>query len=103
MMKFQTRLFLFAGFVLAALLIPSIASAQQTITCESNNGNRKYCGDANPGQVSLQRQISSASCVQGQSWDVDNRGLWVDRGCRAVFVIGGPNYGGGNNGGRTAR
>ena len=98
-MKLQTRLFLFFGFLLAALVIPSAASAQQTITCESNNGNRKYCGDANPGQVSLQRQISSASCVQGESWGVDNRGLWVDRGCRAVFVIGGPSYGGGNNSG----
>jgi hypothetical protein len=38
-------------------------------------------------QVTLQRQISNSPCVQGQSWGVDRQGLWVDRGCRAIFSI----------------
>jgi hypothetical protein len=25
--------------------------------------------------------------VQGHSWDVDNKGLWVDKGCRAEFRV----------------
>jgi hypothetical protein len=69
-----------------------------TLQCESNDGRRKYCGPANYNQVSLQRQLSSASCVQGESWGVDGRGLWVDRGCRAIFYLGG-NGQYGNNGG----
>ena len=95
-MNVVSRSFLFLGFLLAVCLVPSRASAQQTITCESNNGSRKYCGNNNPGQVSLQRQLSQSPCVQGQSWGVDNQGLWVDRGCRAEFSVGGWN--GGNGG-----
>lgn len=96
-MNFQARFFLILGLLLAVLLVPSAASAQQTITCESNNGNRKHCGDANPGRVSLQRQISGASCTEGESWGVDDQGLWVDRGCRGVFVVGGRYYNNGEN------
>ena len=66
------------------------------MTCESNDGRRKYCGSANPNRVSMQRQLSSAACVQGQTWGVDNQGLWVDRGCRGVFDVGRFNGGGGN-------
>ena len=92
-MKRKTRLFLIFGTFLCALLLPTRTSAQQTITCESNDGGRKYCGDSNPGQVSLQRQLSNASCVEGRSWGVDSQGLWVDRGCRGIFSIS-QNYGG---------
>lgn len=92
-MNVYTRASLFVGFLLTVLLLPAVASAQQTITCESNNGHRKYCGDPNPGRVTLQRQISGASCVEGRSWGVDDRGLWVDQGCRAEFSIGRDSYG----------
>jgi hypothetical protein len=91
-MSFRIRLLLSLGLLLGIAMLPGAAQAQQTITCESNNGSRKYCGTPNPGQVSLSRQISGASCVQGQSWGVDNQGLWVDKGCRAEFTVGG--YGG---------
>lgn len=60
----------------------------QTFTCSSNNGGRNYCsvpGSGNPNSVVMSRQISGSSCVQGQSWGVDRRGLWVDKGCRAEF------------------
>ena len=76
-----------------------------TVKCESNDGRRKYCGSANYNQVALQRQLSSASCVQGESWGVDGRGLWVDRGCRAIFYLGGngqyDNHGGYHGGSIT--
>ena len=36
----------------------------------------------------LVRQISGSPCIRGNTWGVDNRGLWVDRGCRAEFEVG---------------
>lgn len=71
---------LFAAFAVAA-------SAQQTVKCESNNGHRNYCGSYAQNQVSIDRQISGSPCTRDSSWGVDNRGLWVDRGCRAIFNI----------------
>ena len=35
------------------------------------------------------RQLSQASCIQGQTWGFDGRDVWVDRGCRGVFAPGG--------------
>jgi hypothetical protein len=98
----RTRFILFFAFVFAALLLPVATPAQQTITCESNDGGRKHCGDANPGQVTLQRQISGSDCIENRSWGVDDRGLWVDHGCRAVFLTGGYNNNGPNQGGNDA-
>jgi len=99
----RTRSILFFCFVFAALLVPIATPAQQTITCESNDGGRRHCGPPNPGQVTLQRQISGSECIQDRSWGVDDRGLWVDHGCRAEFLIGGGGgyyNGDGGNGGR---
>lgn len=60
----------------------------RTITCSSDNGGRNYCsipGNINPNSINMTRQISGSPCIQGQTWGVDRRGLWVDRGCRAEF------------------
>jgi hypothetical protein len=62
--------------------------AGQTFTCSSNNGGRNYCSiprGVNPNNITLSRQISGSACTQGQTWGVDRRGLWVDKGCRAEF------------------
>jgi hypothetical protein len=62
----------------------------QTITCSSDDGRRNYCQtNGDPRRIVLTRQISGSPCVQDQTWGVDNRGLWVDRGCRAEFSFGG--------------
>ena len=34
------------------------------------------------------RQRSGSPCRRGYSWGYDARGIWVDRGCRADFVLG---------------
>lgn len=79
----------YLGLAVAVLVLPSIASAQQTVKCESNDGHRKYCYDIyQQERVSMQQQISGSVCELGKSWGVDSRGLWVDHGCRAIFVIG---------------
>ncbi len=33
-------------------------------------------------------QKSEAKCIQNRTWGYDNRGIWVDRGCRAEFEVG---------------
>jgi len=86
-MKF-TMYLRFLGLAFVFLVIPAFASAQQTITCEANNKNRKYCGSYRPDEVSFQRQISGSPCIEGGTWGVDRSGLWVEQGCRAVFIIG---------------
>jgi len=90
------------GLPLGLLLLPAISFAQQTIKCEANNDNRKYCGSFRPDEVRMHQQISGSPCIEGQSWGVDRQGLWVERGCRAIFAIGrygGPGGPGGPGGG----
>jgi len=78
----------------AAFTVPSTAHAQPgygaKITCSSNDGKRNWCAIGTTRDVQLVRQISGSPCVRGDTWGIDNRGLWVDRGCRAEFVIGRP-------------
>jgi hypothetical protein len=56
------------------------------VSC-SSNGRREYCQADTRGGVLLQRQRSQAECRQGSSWGFDDRGIWVDRGCRADFEV----------------
>jgi hypothetical protein len=90
-----TRLFLTAAFVLGnAFAISTSAHAQPgygsgaRITCSSNDGKRNWCNIGGARDAQLVRQISGSACIQGRTWGVDGRGLWVDNGCRAEFVIG---------------
>src|SRR5262249_43595194 len=100
LMKISTML-RYVALPLAMLVLPAISFAQQTFKCEANNENRKYCGTYRPGEVRMQEQISGSPCIEGQTWGVDRRGLWVERGCRAVFAVGRYNGGSGypGNGG----
>ena len=60
-----------------------------TINCSSNNGKRNYCPADTSRGVTLVRQISGSPCVQGDTWGYDRGSIWVDRGCRADFRLGG--------------
>lgn len=82
-----TSYFRFLGVTLAFLILPALAAAQDSVKCESNDGNRQYCGNYSNDQVRFDRQISESSCAEGRTWGVDRDGLWVDRGCRAIFTI----------------
>jgi hypothetical protein len=64
------------------------ASAQTIVTCQSQDGRLHYCHiDEARVTVELARQLSNSPCVRGESWGNDNRGIWVDRGCRAEFRV----------------
>jgi len=53
----------------------------------SSYGGRQFCAaDARFG-VELRRQLSNRECIEGRTWGYDDRGIWVDRGCRAEFLV----------------
>lgn len=60
----------------------------QPLYCSSDDGRRRYCPMDTRAGVQLWKQRSDAACRFGQTWGYDNRGVWVDRGCRAEFVPG---------------
>jgi len=64
----------------------------KTITCASEGGKKNYCGvDAPHASVRMVKQLGSSPCTQGTTWGYDERGIWVDHGCRADFLVqGGP-------------
>jgi hypothetical protein len=64
----------------------------ETITCASDDGRRKVCPADISNGVQLVRQRSDAKCKEGSSWGHDTRGIWVDKGCQADFVVGVPGH-----------
>jgi hypothetical protein len=67
---------------------PRRDSGERRVTCASNNGERVYCETDTRGRVvRMARQISGSPCEQGRTWGWDGRGIWVDRGCRAEFIV----------------
>ncbi len=57
------------------------------VTCSSDDGRRNYCDANTSGGVRMVRQISGSRCEEGQTWGFTERGIWVDRGCRAEFEL----------------
>lgn len=102
----NTRKWVQLGLIVAAFVIFCPRSSAQTISCSSDDGHRRYCPADTRGGVRMLKQRSESPCNQGYSWGFDRGGVWVDRGCRADFVIdtyqyrgpGGPGYGNGNAG-----
>lgn len=77
-----------AGSVLLAVsTFASLATADQTIRCESERYAYRHCPIDTHGYVHLGRQLSKTDCRQGRNWDYDRRGIWVDDGCAAEFVV----------------
>jgi hypothetical protein len=71
----------------------------QTVRCESQNGAIRTCTHNFRNNAVLSRQLSSARCIEGQSWGQGRGKVWVKDGCRAEFTDGrgGWNPGPGNN------
>ena len=78
--------------IIAVLSAGAPARAQSypdpsTLVCSSNNGRRTFCEAYTGGGVRMVRQIGRAPCDEGYSWGYSDRGVWVDRGCRAEFSL----------------
>ncbi|KFL38115.1 DUF3011 domain-containing protein [Arenimonas donghaensis] len=93
---------LFISLLMAAVALPTLAQARdrhdrydrydhapQVLRCESVKQRDRYCPADTRGGVRLVRQESRADCVLGRTWGYDRGGVWVTRGCRARFEIGG--------------
>ncbi|MFN6491239.1 DUF3011 domain-containing protein [Nostoc sp. DedQUE03] len=80
--------FLVASLSAGTLLgIATPASAQEIITCSSQNNQRNTCSVNTRGRVRLVRQLSNATC-RG-NWGYRRNRIWVKNGCRAEFSVGG--------------
>src|SRR5205085_8139805 len=78
-----------ADFVLSGPSYSSSANVNsELVVCESMNNTRHRCATDTRLGVHIGRQLSDNNCVFGKSWGYDNRGIWVDRGCRAEFNVG---------------
>jgi hypothetical protein len=71
-----------------ALFFPTLALAQQTITCGSGpHGRRNYCAADTRGGVVIVQKRSPRDCTQGRQWGFDAGGIWVEGGCVADFEV----------------
>jgi hypothetical protein len=60
----------------------------RTFACESVDGHRAFCNaDMSRGAVQMTKQLGDVRCVEGYTWGHDEKGVWVDRGCRAEFLL----------------
>ena len=59
----------------------------RTVRCESGKSRYHRCNVPVYQGVQLQRKLSDSPCSQGSSWGWDRNGIWVDRGCRADFLV----------------
>jgi len=57
------------------------------LQCESSDGRLRSCGNDVVGRAQLQRQLSKQRCIENGNFGVRNRQLWVDGGCRGVFLV----------------
>lgn len=58
-----------------------------SVTCASTGPTVRCNWDDRRENPVLSRQLSSAPCVEGRTWDFDgNHTIWVSQGCRATFV-----------------
>ena len=64
------------------------ASAGERVVCSSGGKFVRCRADARQG-VELTQQLSKADCTPGETWGYERDYIWVDRGCRAEFKMGG--------------
>jgi hypothetical protein len=59
------------------------------IICESRDQRHQVCS-FNPRwvrDVYMDRQYSRAACIEGRTYGIRRDHVWVDRGCRARFIV----------------
>lgn len=86
MNRLTATIALCAGLLLVGF---SQRGSAETLRCESIDGDYRSCPIDGRGSVRLTRQLSSQGCWQGDTWGYDVNRIWVDRGCRAEFSVGG--------------
>lgn len=75
--------------LLVLLFLASFETLAQGVRCESLSGEYRECYVASSGKIILSYELSELACVQGVTWGTASEGrVWVQRGCRAIFVAG---------------
>jgi hypothetical protein len=83
-------------FLLAPALILACAasfsvqadSSDRTVSCSSRDGDRTECAaDLRGYDLEDIKQESRAECNVGRNFGYDDRGVWVDNGCRGTFTF----------------
>jgi hypothetical protein len=59
-------------------------TTSQVVQCDSTGDGRTYC-HSEPNRRFLLGRSRGGNCVEGQTWGMDDRGLWVSGGCRGDF------------------
>jgi hypothetical protein len=59
-----------------------------TIVCASKDGRPNRCRtDFRISRAEVDKRYSGSPCEYGRTWGYDGNEIWVDRGCRARFVV----------------
>ncbi len=58
-----------------------------TVTCESKKQKHVNCPIKPNAVVQLHRQLSRASCRQGESWGQGDDAIWVNKNCKGIFSV----------------
>ena len=68
---------------LSLVIFPAVAG---TFVCSSSNNSYHHCDLPNAEQrdIHIQR-VTQGNCDSNTAWGIDDAGIWVDKGCSAVF------------------
>ena len=65
-----------------------VPTGAQLFACmAANTPEAVYCAEMPDLSAELVRQRGDAKCLEGKTWGVDSRGLWLAKGCAADFVV----------------
>lgn len=78
-------------FVMCAAVLCAASVKAQIVSCESLGGAYRECRIASSGTIRMVMEISDRACFEDLTWGTHSIGtVWVTRGCRAMFTVGGP-------------
>lgn len=75
---------------IAVSLGGSPPTSPDTVVCESRNGRAQICRVPWSGDSSLVRQLSSAPCDEGRTWQSQRGQVYVGNNCRGEFAAARP-------------
>lgn len=85
--------------VFSLLSVGTVPAMATEIACSSDGGfNRCPLPHADTMNVKLQQKLEG-NCTKGKTWGTDSDGVWVDKGCSAVFAYTGGGKKSGSGGG----
>lgn len=78
--------------VIAHLIaVPASTALAGEISCNSIDGELNRCALQGADKMKVKLKLDRVgACKKGDTWGVDNDGVWVDMGCQAVFTYKDP-------------